>query len=41
LKKIFPFVRLEGDVMGPDDAGNFLFFTAATVMGLIASPGKS
>lgn len=41
LQKIFPFVGFEGDLTGTDDAGSFLFYTAATFMGLIASPGKS
>ncbi|HXY52852.1 MAG TPA: hypothetical protein VEI01_25625 [Terriglobales bacterium] len=41
MQRIFPFVAFEGDLIGTDDAGNFLFYTAATVMGLIASPGKS
>jgi CubicO group peptidase (beta-lactamase class C family) len=35
------YLSLDDDPIGTDDAGNFLFYTAVTVMGLIASPGKS
>ena len=41
MKRIFPFVEFEADALRTDDAGNFFFYTAATVIGLIASPGKS
>ena len=41
IEEDLPMYRVRGRLMGPDEAGNFLFYTAATVMGLIASPGKS